>query len=57
MPAASTLPCAECGGKANQYHHHLGYEREHREHVLPVCGPCHRKLHPRLKKKATPPCR
>lgn len=40
-----SLPCHECGEPACDYHHHLGYEPEHHFDVIPVCRPCHAKLH------------
>ena len=42
IPAAKTLLCA-CGKQAQHYHHHQGYSREHRFHVIPVCAACHKK--------------
>ena len=44
IPKASELECTECGGQAQEYHHHLGYAWEHRYDVQPVCRNCHRKL-------------
>ncbi len=41
LPRAKTLPCSHCGKPAFSYHHHLGYEREHHLHVIPLCTPCH----------------
>lgn len=41
MPAASTLPCAQCGGPASHYHHHNGYDKGHRLDVVPLCPACH----------------
>ena len=41
MPPARDLPCAHCGSQAAQYHHHLGYEREHWLDVIPLCQDCH----------------
>lgn len=45
LPSARSLRCRECGGPASGYHHHLGYEREHHLHVIPVCAKCHKALH------------
>ncbi len=43
IPRASSLPCLHCSKPATGYHHHLGYEREHWEHVIPLCSVCHKK--------------
>lgn len=43
IPAARELACAKCNNKANEYHHHKGYERPHHVDVIPLCRPCHRK--------------
>lgn len=40
LPARS-LVCVGCGLPAVHYHHHLGYSREHRLSVIPVCAACH----------------
>lgn len=45
LPRPADAQCVECGEQAQHYHHHLGYEREHRLHVLPVCAACHKRLH------------
>jgi hypothetical protein len=45
LPRASTKPCVRCGKRAREYHHHLGYEREHWLDVTPVCSVCHRATH------------
>lgn len=45
-----TEQCYYCGITAEQYHHHLGYLREHWLDVLPVCRTCHTECH--SKKKA-----
>ncbi len=40
-----TLQCL-CGNhKAEQYHHHKGYAREHWLDIVPVCIDCHCELH------------
>jgi len=41
LPRVSTLSCP-CGKQAQHYHHHLGYSREHRLDVLPLCAVCHK---------------
>lgn len=41
MPKPAHLFCALCGKQAANYHHYLGYEREHWFDVIPVCVPCH----------------
>jgi hypothetical protein len=45
MAKATTLECRECGKPAAQYHHHLGYEREHWLDVVPLCCECHKAEH------------
>jgi len=48
------IPQAECrckcGKQAEHYHHYLGYAPENWLDVVPVCQPCHRKLHLELNK-------
>ena len=39
--------CQDCGAKAQHYHHHLGYEPEHLEDVVPLCRACHHARHGR----------
>lgn len=46
IPAAQTLRCVHCPKPATEYHHHLGYAKEHWLDVIPVCLPCHTGLHP-----------
>lgn len=47
MPHPSALPCAICGrttkesAKRHEYHHHNGYDREHRADVIALCSTCH----------------
>ena len=41
MPRAADCVCSSCGEPAREYHHHLGYGREHWLDVTPVCKPCH----------------
>jgi aspartate carbamoyltransferase regulatory subunit len=45
LPHVSTQNCVYCGKQAIQYHHYLGYEREHTLDVLPVCRSCHSLIH------------
>ena len=45
MPSASEFSCIYCGDKASQYHHHNGYDKEHRLDVIPVCCKCHKHIH------------
>ena len=40
MPPAKNLAC-RCGQPAQEYHHHLGYAKEHWLDVLPLCATCH----------------
>lgn len=55
MLAATSLACAQCGGRARQYHHHLGYAPEHRLAVIPLCSSCHTKAHfPRRPRSSAP---
>jgi hypothetical protein len=44
LPVVSTLLCS-CGQPARHYHHHLGYEPQHRLSVAPLCGKCHKVKH------------
>lgn len=41
----TNLLCIDCGCQAKEYHHHLGYSEEHYLDVVPVCIPCHTKIH------------
>lgn len=45
LPSAGTLPCRQCGNRAAEYHHHLGYEKPHRLKVVAICKRCHNSLH------------
>lgn len=45
LPDPKKLKCINCGKKAKDYHHHLGYAKEHRLDVIPVCRLCHLKIH------------
>lgn len=42
IPRPDELSCTGCGKPGQQYHHYLGYEREHWLDVIPVCRRCHR---------------
>ena len=42
LAKATTLKCIYCLKQARQYHHHNGYENEHRLDVVPVCLECHK---------------
>ena len=41
LPEPESLFCIECNIAASQYHHHLGYDKEHWLDVVPMCMPCH----------------
>lgn len=41
-PASKKL-CVHCGSQAHGWHHHKGYDWEHRLDVIPLCWPCHNK--------------
>lgn len=41
IPHPATVSCKECGEQAREYHHHLGYEREHWLDVIALCRKCH----------------
>ena len=43
LPPASKKCCVHCGAQAHGYHHHNGYDREHRFDVIPLCRQCHHK--------------
>lgn len=43
LPRPQDQCCADCGNRANEYDHHLGYADEHRLNVQPVCKSCHYK--------------
>ena len=45
LPRPDTLICHYCGNPAIQYHHHNGYDKEHRFDVVPVCCKCHKHIH------------
>lgn len=44
LPRVWTRQCTYCPKQAQQYHHHNGYEHEHRLDVIPVCIKCHNLL-------------
>lgn len=44
MPPVASLACVECGGQANDYHHH-SYEQKYWLDVVPLCRSCHRLVH------------
>ena len=41
LPRARDLVCLDCGSSANSYDHPLGYAKEYRLTVEPVCWRCH----------------
>ena len=40
LPRVQTLSCIHCGEPANFYHHHNGYDEEHKLDVIPLCAKC-----------------
>lgn len=47
-PHANAIPCSECGHirtdedhRRHEWHHHLGYDREHWFSVVVLCTTCH----------------
>jgi hypothetical protein len=42
MNRAATFICVSCGNQAREWHHYLGYHRDHWLDVIPLCVPCHR---------------
>lgn len=52
LPRPDTFKC-DCGEQAKEYHHHKGYAPEHWLDVVPVCVPCHKKIHTRLSRVCT----
>lgn len=50
----NALACVDCGhiwvqsGEYHAYHHYAGYVGDNALLVRPLCGPCHRKQHPRV---------
>lgn len=45
IPQVNTKKCVVCGKRAQNYHHHKGYDYEHRFDVIPVCTSCHGLIH------------
>ena len=45
FPPISSRVCASCGAQAEHYHHHNGYDEEHRLDVIPLCVSCHEEAH------------
>lgn len=45
IPDPKTMTCVNCGNQAAQYHHHQGYSQEHWFDIVPVCVPCHSRIH------------
>ena len=43
LPRVKSVKCVDCGDPAAEYDHFLGYAKEHRLNVEPVCLSCHRK--------------
>ena len=41
IPHVNTIPCANCGGYAQEYHH-FDYSPENWLNVIALCFPCHR---------------
>jgi hypothetical protein len=44
LPKVSALDCRACGGRASEYHHYLGYAKEHWLDVHPYCAKCHKQV-------------
>jgi hypothetical protein len=51
LQPAKTKKCSCCNQKAEEYHHHKGYEESNWLDVIPVCKKCHRYLHNSLDTK------
>lgn len=45
LPPVVSLECQSCGKPAQHYHHHNGYDQEHRLDVVPLCSLCHGHSH------------
>lgn len=41
LPSASERRCYYCDKQAVAWHHHKGYDRQHRLDVIPLCHKCH----------------
>ena len=48
-PNPNDLYCSFCGhkdgDKRHEYHHHMGYDKDHHYDVIPLCTTCHRGEH------------
>jgi hypothetical protein len=45
LPPIKTQKCSVCKKRqAQNYHHHLGYEKDHWLDVIPVCSKCHKAI-------------
>lgn len=53
LPNLAALKCEICGGKPLHYHHYMGYDKEHRLDVQPLCCICHKAAHAEMKRLAT----
>ena len=42
IPKVTSCICQSCGSKAENYHHHKGYDIEHWLDVVPLCRKCHK---------------
>ena len=49
LPIVNTLKCEICGNPATEYHHHLGYTKEHHRDVQQLCRICHKAAHAEMK--------
>ncbi len=45
LPSSKLLKCTYCQNQANEYHHHLGYDKVHWLDVIPICHICHKRIH------------
>lgn len=50
LAPVTSLECIRCGVMAQEYHHYLGYEREHWLSVVPLCVTCHTTVHRELRR-------
>lgn len=53
LPDPRKVPCFDCGERAREYHHFIGYE--YPLHVLPLCHSCHFKREPRYTNRKLAP--
>lgn len=44
LPPAKAMPCHDCGGRAEHYHHE-SYDRDKWLDVIPLCAACHDRRH------------